>query len=759
MTGVAARESRLLGSNPGAAGVRKGILSDLSTLPAFIASNLNTKASQVEVQQVFLALLKKAQKKYGKYFTTQSSDNKDSGVIHYCVWSDIFLCSSCSEEFSFWEGAISLEKGEQRDPFPCPHCGATQKKRSLSRAFTTSRDAQTGEIYKRPKRELVYINYKSDGSRFSKVPSDEDVQKALDLENSSCDSWIPTESLPKQDRYYKDGLHLVSLDNYHRFYFPRTLHVLGFLWGEINSASIPKRLRNPLKFILTSMLDRNLTIRNRFVVNKYNPKGRINGPLANTLYVPGLSVEQNPIEALRYKSKEVLAAFRDNDISTIVSNQSLSSLAIPEDSIDYIFVDPPFGHNIMYSELNGVSESWLQVRTNADKEAIVSPAQEKGTFDYTTLMKECFKLCFNVLKPGRWMTVEFHNSKNSIWNSIQEAIAQAGFVVADVRTLDKKKGTINQEYYTAGSVKQDLVISAYKPNDGLEDRFKLKAGTEDGVWDFVRTHLGQLPVCVTSNDQVEILAERQGYLLFDRMVAFHVQRNVAVPMSAAEFYLGLSQRFSSRDEMFFLPEQVAEYDKKRLTAGDVRQLSLLVSDEASAIQWLKQHLSRKPQSYQDLHPQFLKELGGWSKNETQLDLRDLLQQNFLCYDGTEPVPEQIHAYLSSNWKDLRNLPKESPVLKAKAKERWYVPDPNKAGDLEKLREKSLLKEFEEYREATRKLKVFRLEAVRAGFKKAWQERAYETIISVAEKIPNKVLEEDPKLLMWYDQAITRSGDE
>ena len=96
---------------------------------------------------------------------------------------------------------------------------------------------------------------------------------------------------------------------------------------------------------------------------------------------------------------------------------------------------------------------------------------------------------------------------------------------------------------------------------------------------------------------------------------------------------------------------------------------------------------------------------------------------------------------------------------AKARDRWYVPDPNKTGDLEKLREKALLKEFEEYKEVKKKLKVFRLEAVRAGFKKAWQERDYAVIVAVADKIPNNVLEEDPKLLMWFDQAVTRMGGE
>ncbi|NLF25486.1 MAG: hypothetical protein GX589_07500 [Deltaproteobacteria bacterium] len=100
------------------------------------------------------------------------------------------------------------------------------------------------------------------------------------------------------------------------------------------------------------------------------------------------------------------------------------------------------------------------------------------------------------------------------------------------------------------------------------------------------------------------------------------------------------------------------------------------------------------------------------------------------------------------------------ALLREAKDRWYVPDPNKAGDLEKLRERSLFKEFEEYWISSQKrLKVFRLEAVRIGFKKAWQERDYATIITVARKVPENVLQEDPKLLMWYDQAVTRMGGE
>ena len=387
----------------------------------------------------------------------------------------------------------------------------------------------------------------------------------------------------------------------------------------------------------------------------------------------------------------------------------------------------------------------------------VSKAQGKDLQQYESLMRQAFDECYRTLKPGRWMTVEFSNTSNAVWNALQNSLGGAGFQIADVRTLDKQQGSI-LGYTTATAARQDLAISAYKPNDGLEQRFKIEAGTEDGVWDFVRTHLRQLPVFVSKDGQVEIIAERQNFMLFDRMVAFHVQRGVAVPASASEFYAGLEQWCSARDGMYFVPEQIAEYDRKRMTVKEVLQLQLFVKDEETAILWLKQHLTKRAQTFQEIHPYFMKEIGGWDKHERSLELADLLNQNFLRYIGAGQVPSQIHGYLSSNFKELRNLERDDPALRAKAKDRWYVPDPRKAGDLEKLRDHALLREFNEYRDSPqKKLKVFRLEAVRAGFRSAWQERDYATIIAVARKIPEKVLQEDSKLLMWFDQALTRSG--
>ena len=372
-------------------------------------------------------------------------------------------------------------------------------------------------------------------------------------------------------------------------------------------------------------------------------------------------------------------------------------------------------------------------------------------------MTASFTEAYRVLKPGKWITVEFSNTKAAVWNSIQTALTEAGFIVANVSVLDKGQGTFKAQT-TPTAVKQDLVISAYKPNGGFEERFINEVQTEECVWDFVRTHLRYLPVIKKQGLYLAIVPERDPRILFDQMVAYHVRKGYPVPISSAEFQVGLMQRFSERDGMYFLPEQVSEYDRKKMIGGGRPiQQTMFVEDESTAIEWLRNILRNKPQSFQDLNPQFMKVIGGWKKTEKGLELSILLEQNFLCYDGKGKVSEQIHSYLSSNWKDMRKLQKDDPALVAKAKNRWYVPDPNKAGDLERLRERSLLKEFNEYKESMKKLKLFRLEAVRAGFKKCWQERDYATIIEVAEKVPNSVLEEDPKLLMWYDQAVTRKG--
>ena len=133
------------------------------------------------------------------------------------------------------------------------------------------------------------------------------------------------------------------------------------------------------------------------------------------------------------------------------------------------------------------------------------------------------------------------------------------------------------------------------------------------AWAFVRQHLSNLPVAIDAdrNGKLDIIAERQSYLLFDRMVAYHIMNGIPIPIDASDFYKGLDEKFIKRDGMYFLSDQVNEYDTARIKM-DVEpiQFDLFVTNEKSAIAWLYQQLSDNyggPQTYAELQPKFMQE--------------------------------------------------------------------------------------------------------------------------------------------------------
>ena len=777
MTGVAAAlcedpsKAKALTATSSSMGQRWAILSDLSPIATFIASNLLRPVCRRDFLVAVEKMCADIEAKLGHLYLTNHNgwkvrDRKrvehkhyqhrgdQLGTVEFTLYSDVVRCPECTTETTLYTVAVDKQNDSLRSNLKCPYCKALVQESKWEPVHTISFDPVLKQAIRHIRIVPVLINYSVGSTRYEKLPDDQDRQRIDTASNLLRSHGLPSIALIDGKETQRNAP--IGITHLHQFFTPREHLFVSALLHQIQNYP-DNNLSQMLLFCLTASLPYMSRMR-RFRADR---KG--GGPLSGTLYVSSLITPLHVLKTFRRNASTIANSLTppvDPQRGHVISTQDTGNLRQIQDStVDYIFTDPPFGHNFDYSELNFFWEGLLGAVTNQKAEAIVSASQGKSIDDYRGLMERSFSEYYRILKPSRWVTVEFSNTRASVWNAIQAALEQSGFVVANVSSLDKKQHSF-KAVMTPTAVKQDLVISAYKPNGGLEERFRLESGTEDGVWDFVRTHLKQLPVFVFNNAQAEVIAERQNYLLFDRMVAFHVQRGVMVPLSAAEFYAGLEQRFPSRDGMYFLPNQAAEYDKKRMTVKEILQLQLFVSDEASAIQWLKQQLTKKPQTFQDIHPQFLKEIGGWQKHEKALELSVLLGENFLRYEGKGEVPSQIHSYLSSNFKELRNLAKDNPSLKAKAKDRWYVPDPNKAADLEKLRERILMREFEEYRESKqRRLKVFRLEAVRAGFKKAWQERDYATIIAVAEKIPGTILQEDSKLLMWYDQAITRTRDE
>ncbi|MCZ2153083.1 MAG: hypothetical protein LC114_04145 [Bryobacterales bacterium] len=557
--------------------------------------------------------------------------------------------------------------------------------------------------------------------KFEKKPDQEDLAILAKIESSPVTGFFPAVEMPYMFiTHIKDRMANFGISHFSHFFLPRPLRTLATMWRVANKCE-DARVRQALLFMV-EQCNWGMSLFARYVPTHFS---QVNQYLSGVFYISSQIVDVSPWYILDGKARRLGKVFSSlpSTGGVVTSLNSGTAALLPSQSVDYIFTDPPFGENLQYSELNWLTEEFHRVKPSTYTEAVINEAQKKGLVEYQGLMEKCFEQNYRILKPGRWMTVEFHNSRNAVWNAIQEAMQRAGFVVADVRVLDKQHKTYKQQ--VQGVVKADLIISAYKPSQELEERFKIEAGTEKGVWDFVRNHLQQLPSFVEHSGRAEVIAERQSYLLFDRMVAFHVQRGVGVSLSASEFFEGLRQRYPERDGMYFLPEQASEYDRKRMAVQEIDQYELFVSDEKSAIQWVRRQLSERPMDYQELQPMYMKEAQRvWEKHEQPLELRMILEQNFLeAKDGS-----------------------------------WHVPDPKKESDLEQIRSRALLKEFQQYMDVKGKLKVVRTEALRAGFKDCWQKKDYSTITQMAKRVPEAVIQEDPALLMYFDNASLLVGD-
>ncbi|MGB0155504.1 MAG: DNA methyltransferase [Verrucomicrobiales bacterium] len=761
-------------------GARRSIINDLSPAATFIASNYNLPVDGEQFENAAQRILNQLKEEIGWMYETRHTDGSVR-TIDYTVWSEVYTCPECGGEINFLEEAFDKETKKVREEFSCPHCSASLTKRRLERVFESSVDPKLGGVWKRVKFRPCLIQYRVGKQKHEKVPDEHDLEVLRRIGEMDWPESIPSNEWPIDKMYHGSRIDPKGFNHTHQFFMARPAMALARLW-ELSKEHPDARVASLLLFFVEQ------AIWGLSRMNRYSPShfSQVNRMLSGVYYIAAQHSECSPWYNLGGKLSRLLKVFQEHwgrAGFSIVSTESAGSIDLGKNSLDYVFTDPPFGENIPYADLNLVLESWHKVRTATDTEAIIDKPKGKELAEYQQLMLQCFHLYYRALKPGRWITVEFSNSQASVWNAIQATLQEAGFVVANVAALDKKQRSF-RSVTSPTAVKQDLVISAYKPSGDLEERFEKAGHTVAGCLDFLKTHLNNLPVVKARGGELEFIAERDPRILYDRMVAFYVGHGVPVPLSSAEFQAEVAEKFPERDGMAFLPDQVAEYDKKRAQMQGVGQMSIFIEDEKSAIDWLRGFLKQRPSVYADVQPKYFdaaKEVS-WKKWEMECDLQRLLDENFLQYHGDGDVPSQIHSYLSTQNKDLRKLPKDDARLKNRAKDRWYVPDPAKAVDVESLRNKRLLQEFWDLcdqaginrpagdanqptlpnispptkKTGTKKLKEVRTEAVRLGFKECFAAKDYATILALASHLPANVIEEDENLQMTYDLAEMRA---
>lgn len=705
-------------------GRRHCICGDLSSYASTIAYNVNSPAFSKLITNEVKRIYEEITKEIGWMYITKHRDGNNA-EINCVIYSDVVVCPHCGKHLVLWNYTVDKANKKLHDSINCPFCSTTIKTDSVQKAVETYYDDFIHTPIGRKKSVPVRVIYTYKGKRYEKAVDSDDIDLINKIENYDVSSlWFPTTPMMGVGEQWGDtwrsGVH-TGMTHVHHFYTRRNLIFLATFYKKISQSPYSSKLM----YLFTSMIMRSTTM-NRVHFTKYLSGGSDwdAGHLKGTMYVPSYSVESSVLAQIRNKLQRFskAAPYLPSKFDNAIMIASANNNGIANDSIDYIFVDPPFGANIMYSELNYISESWLKVTTNNIEEAIEDTTHNKDHIFYSNKMYECFAEFYRVLKPGKWMTVEFSNTSASVWNSIQTAIVKAGFIIANVSALNKGQGGM-RSVTTTTAVKQDLAISCYKPSKQVTE--KIGQNSDKSVWDLVDEHLHHVAVFQKRNTQALFITERDPRIIYDRLISYYVLNGLSIPLNSRDFQDGLKERFLEIDGMYFTATQAVEYEEKRKNTDGFAPMGIIVSDEANGIEWLKNLLRDTPKTYQQIQPEWMKAISGVRKGDILPELKEILEDNFI----------------------------EMPDGK------WRLQNVQDDADKETMRTKKLLKIFRMYVEQANKpkakIKDARREALRAGFKQCYIDKEFQTIVTVGDKIPQNLLTEDEVLLQFYDIAQSK----
>ena len=436
MTGVA---SRVAGADV--------ILNELSPAACFISHNFTETISPWAFGAAVNTVLNASKKIRKELYTTKCRECGKNTEILYTVWSYRVLCLHCQLEFTLWDHCRkygrTVREHKILNVFPCPSCGELLKKRTLTRTSAVP----------------VILGYKCcNRSQVEHPLSNDDFERIAKIETAFflLEGYFPKTNLPDGVNLNQPKRHgLTSID---RFYTMRNLSAMSHLWKEINRLE-DVQLASSIAFVFTSLYQR-VTRLSEF---------RFWGGSGNTarFNVPFIFNEANVFITFERKAANILdhletTANYYKGKKAVVCNSATNMGYIPDESIDFIFTDPPFGGNINYSEMNILWESWLGEYTDTTNEAIVNRMQGKDVEDYKVLMGRSLSECYRVLRRGHWMLLVFMNSSKKVWEAIKWAVQQAGFIIERLDIFDKQHGTFKQ-FVSENTAGCDLVLHCRKP--------------------------------------------------------------------------------------------------------------------------------------------------------------------------------------------------------------------------------------------------------------------------------------------------------
>jgi DNA-directed RNA polymerase subunit RPC12/RpoP len=400
-------------SSPQQIGERLIQLVDLAPAATHIAANYNSPCPSTAFAKECASILEEFKAECGWMFMTRDPKSGKPVPVDYYVWSDVFACPDCGHQIAFWDEGVDEDTGHKSadKDMKCPSCGSINNRDNYHRVEESYFDDLLQATAKKQKEKLALVFFRVGKEVRSKEPDKSDYDVLNRIAKEPIPHSIPIVRMMHTDEaawgdMYRAGYHL-GITHFHQFYYRRSLRAVAWFWSRVHKA--PTALQKRLRWWLQSVGVGHTRL-NRYFASSYS---QVNRYLKGFLYIAQVRSEVSPWYALGGKISK-MSKSRPGGSPVVISTASATALPLPDASVDYIFTDPPFGGNIIYSELNFMWEAWFGVFTRRDSEAIVSKNQQKGLSEYHDLMASAFQEAYRVLKSGRWMTVEFHNSHNAV---------------------------------------------------------------------------------------------------------------------------------------------------------------------------------------------------------------------------------------------------------------------------------------------------------------------------------------------------------
>ena len=422
-------------------GARNAVLYEIGMYASFAIKTILSIITNREFTESVDGFLKKAQDLVGKLYEVTDPAGA-TGTIRYIIWSEVLVCPNCHAEISYFERGTSRNPVQFKDEIVCPHCKKVHHIDEMPFATEEYYDRLLQRQASRKKRIPAWIYGTTKGCNWDRQATEADVARVKEIEDN-----YPLNDTPQEIQWgelHRAGYHY-GITHLHHFYTARNYIVMSNLWKLTETYA--ENIADALKLLLLSYNASHCTLMTRVVAKKKAKDFILTSAQSGVLYISKLPVEKNILLGLKRKVKpfaETYIMLQDCTGQVTIHNSSSAKMKESDNSIDFVFTDPPFGDFIPYAEVNQINELWLNKVTRREDEIIISASQGKDVLTYQKLLTQVFSEINRVLKPTHYVSIVFHAAKAKVWDAFSEAVTGAGLQIVLTNILDKTQASFKQ---------------------------------------------------------------------------------------------------------------------------------------------------------------------------------------------------------------------------------------------------------------------------------------------------------------------------